>query len=37
MLSVDPACGLAGLFACAVRLANLTPRAPDGHSLWRGR
>jgi hypothetical protein len=37
MLSVDPACGLAGLFACAVHLANLTPRAPDGHSLWCGR
>jgi hypothetical protein len=37
MLDVDPMCGLAGLFACALNLANLTPRAPDGHNLWRGR
>jgi hypothetical protein len=37
MLGVDPMCGLAGLLACALHLANLTPHAPDGHELWRRR
>ncbi|WP_322778233.1 hypothetical protein [Frankia sp. Cas4] len=37
LLAIDPLCGLTALLSCALHLANLTPRAPDGQQLWYQR